>query len=280
MRSAARQLLLAIVTKGSGAQTFLGARWIRAALAAAPARRRRSLALRLLALSPHYFYPDAGGASDNGGRMALLQEESRRMRLSRTRIAEQVVAAHVRPGATVLDFGCGPGFLAVALAGHAERVIACDISDGVLACAEVINAAPNVAYVLVPAAGPLPLADESVDVVCSFAVLQHVSGAAMSAILADLHRVLRPGGVALLHVPVDKDDWESEDAWRADTSPRGRLRLRYGLNCFGRTRADMLGAVEAAGLHTTDVVGLGTHGDLHDADLEAQELFVCERREI
>jgi SAM-dependent methyltransferase len=277
MRTAARQLALALLTNGSASQTFLGARWIRRALAAAPPLRRRALALRLLALSPHYFYPDGDADGAGDGRMALLEQEHQRMRVSRTRIAERVVAPRLAPGATVLDFGCGPGFLAVALGGHAQRVIGCDISDGVLACAEVVNPAPNVEYVLVEPAAPLPLADASVDVVCSFAVLQHVTGAAMDAILADLRRVLRPDGVALLHVPVDKDDWRSETAWRADTSARGRLRLRYGLNCFGRTRAEVLAALDAAGLPADEVVVLGELGDLHDPDLEAQELFVCRR---
>lgn len=277
MRTEIRHVMLALVTKGAGAQTFLGAGWIRTLLKAAPAARRRSAALRLLSLSPHYFYPEANASESGGGRTAKLEAEFLRMRLSRMRIAEQVVAPHVSSSATVMDFGCGPGFLSAALAGRVSTVLGCDISDGVLACAEAINGAPNVDYMLVPPAGPLPLSDESVDAICSFAVLQHVTEDALVAILAELHRVLRRGGLALCHVPVDKDTWRSEQAWRADTSARGRLKLRYGLNCFGRSRGDVVGALEAAGLTTLDVVRLGTFGDLHDSDLEDQELFVCQK---
>jgi len=278
MRTPSRQLALAVITKGGGAQTFLGAPWIRTLLRVTPAPRRRSTALRLLSLSPHYFYPDDDRAGGGGsGRMAQLEDEHRRMRRSRTRIAERVVAAHLEPGATVVDFGCGPGFLSAALAGHGVAVVGCDISDGVLACADVLNHAPNIDYVLVAPSGPLPLAADSVDVICSFAVLQHVTEAAMTAILVEFHRVLKPGGIGLWHVPVDKDDWGSEQAWRADTSPRGRLKLRYGLNCFGRSRAGVVAAIEGAGFAVAGVARLGTLGDLHDADLEAQELFVCRK---
>jgi len=192
-------------------------------------------------------------------------------------VADQVVARHLSPGATVLDFGCGPGFLSSALSRHAATVIACDISDGVLACAEVINPAPNIEYALVLPAGPLPLSDESVDLICSFAVLQHVTDGDLVFILAELQRSLLGDGLALLHVPVDKEDWRSEQAWRADTSPRGRLKLKYGLNCYGRTRADVLETIEAAGFRALDVVQLGAFGDLHDADLSDQELFVCQK---
>lgn len=61
------------------------------------------------------------------------------MQLPRTRIAELVVARHVASGATVVDFGCGPGFLSAALSGRVAAVVACDISDGALACAETIT---------------------------------------------------------------------------------------------------------------------------------------------
>lgn len=279
MRKALRQMVLALATKGSGSQVFLGARWVRRLLKAAPPSRRWYIALWLLSLSPHYFYPEPGG-SRSARWMERLRSEFRRLRRSRAHIAEKVVAGYIGPGMTVLDFGCGPGFLSVALSDQAAEVIACDISDGVLACAEVVNPAPNVHYTLVPPSGPLPLSQESVDVICSFAVLQHVAEDDLRVLLHEFHRVLRRDGLALWHFPVDKDDWRSEEAWRADTSLRGRLRLKYGLNCFGRSRADVLGAIETAGFTRPDVIRLGTFGDLHDVDLEDQELFVCRKAVI
>lgn len=269
--------MLALATRGAGSQTFLGARWVRMLLKVAPASRRRSTALRLLSLSPHYFYAAGNDSSSMGLRMAELEAEHVRMRGSRRSIANNVVARHVKPDAIVLDFGCGPGYLSAALSRHVALVVACDISDGALACAAVINPAPNVEYTLVRAEGPLPLSEESADLVCSIAVLQHVTEDNLIALLSEFHRVLRQGGLALCHLPVDKDDWRSEEAWRADTSLRGRLKLKYALNCFGRSRDDVLSAIESAGLRAVNVVPLGTFGDLHDPDLPGQELFVCQK---
>lgn len=61
-------------------------------------------------------------------------------------------------------------------------------------------------------------------------------------------------------------------------SRRQRGLLKYGLNCLGRNRADVLGAIEDAGFRAVDVVRPGTFGDLHGDDLSEEDLFVCEKR--
>jgi SAM-dependent methyltransferase len=80
----------------------------------------------------------------------------------------------------------------------------------------------------------LPLADASFDAVLCHHVLEHVADD--RAALAELHRVLRPGGWALLQSPIRKELAETlEDA--AVTDPRERERL-YGqsdhLRQYGR----------------------------------------------
>jgi hypothetical protein len=51
---------------------------------------------------------------------------------------------------------------------------------------------------------------------------------------------LRPGGLLLLHFAVPGDTWRTEAQWLADDSLAGRAKLRYGLNCFGRSTAQMV----------------------------------------
>jgi len=46
---------------------------------------------------------------------------------------------------------------------------------------------------------PLPVADSSVDVLCSLNVIEHVFD--VYSLVADFHRVLKPGGFALFQVP-------------------------------------------------------------------------------
>ncbi len=53
----------------------------------------------------------------------------------------------------------------------------------------------------------LPLADESVDVIVSVDVLEHVPISSKDAILAEMIRVLRPGGRMLHYFDCDSDKW-------------------------------------------------------------------------
>ena len=51
---------------------------------------------------------------------------------------------------------------------------------------------------------------------------------------------VRRGGALLLHFAVpDQVRWRTETEWRADPSLTDRAKLRYGLNCFGRSGAEM-----------------------------------------
>jgi 2-polyprenyl-3-methyl-5-hydroxy-6-metoxy-1,4-benzoquinol methylase len=123
----ARRVVIARATWG-GSQNFLGAHWVEQAIGRCPARIRKHIALRFLALSPHYFY-----ARD-------IRAEDARNRASRQRLAETLVPPRLSAGARVLDYGCGPGYLAYAVAAQAGHVDAVDISRGVLASARVLTA--------------------------------------------------------------------------------------------------------------------------------------------
>lgn len=102
-----------------------------------------------------------------------------------------------KPGATVLDVAAGTGAVARAAAtavGPTGRVIASDISAGMLA--EVsFGADPHGAPIetLEAPATALPLEDDSVDIVLCQHGLPFVRDQA--AALAEMKRVLRPGGI-------------------------------------------------------------------------------------
>ena len=95
----------------AGSQNFLGARWVERAVGMAPASARTQLALRLLAMSPHYFY-----SGD-------IQGENARNRQSRRFLADTLVAPHLGNGMRVLDYGCGPGYLAYAVAAKDRKSV-------------------------------------------------------------------------------------------------------------------------------------------------------------
>lgn len=101
----------------------------------------------------------------------------------------------LRPGLDLLDVGCGPGTITVDLARRVApgRVLGIDASAEVVARAAAAADDPNVEF----ATGDcyaLELADESFDVVHAHQLLQHLAHPVDA--LAELRRVLRPGGLA------------------------------------------------------------------------------------
>ena len=102
----------------------------------------------------------------------------------------------VWPGRTVLDLGCGGGFMSEALASRGAKVIGVDISPGAIAIAIRHAASQGLAIrYLVGSGENLPLPSHSVDCVVCVDVLEHVRS--LDQVLDEICRVLRPGGVFL-----------------------------------------------------------------------------------
>ncbi|GAA1421063.1 methyltransferase domain-containing protein [Streptomyces thermospinosisporus] len=104
-------------------------------------------------------------------------------------------------GGVILDVGSGLGHVTRALAASAGGgvvVLGVDISAPMLARAAEAGMHPRVGFLLADAA-QLPFDDACVDGVVSTAVLQLVPDRA--AALAEMVRVLRPGGVLTVMIP-------------------------------------------------------------------------------
>jgi ubiquinone/menaquinone biosynthesis C-methylase UbiE len=115
----------------------------------------------------------------------------------RDRILER---AEIARGEVVADIGAGTGLLTLPAAETAERVWAVDISPqmcGYLATKALSAERHNIEPVVASAVS-LPLVSGSVDVVISNYCLHHLGHAEKLVALAELHRVLRPGGRLVL----------------------------------------------------------------------------------
>ena len=103
-------------------------------------------------------------------------------------------AGFVGSGGRVADVGCGTGRVTAYLTGLGLDVFGIDLSPGMIAAARERH--PGLPFAVGSMLG-LELADESVDGLLVWYSLIHVPEARVPDALAELRRVLRPGGYAL-----------------------------------------------------------------------------------
>lgn len=139
---------------------------------------------------------------------------------------DRALAREVRPGDRVLDIGCGPGEFASTLGatmGSGGSVVGIDPSDPMVEHATARHSDHNVHFET-GVAQELPYADESFDMVTSTFVMHHIPEARRVDALAEMYRVLRPGGSLLLAdmFPLDRVRTGLVVALSAATTRRGR----------------------------------------------------------
>ncbi|WP_067070061.1 class I SAM-dependent methyltransferase [Carbonactinospora thermoautotrophica] len=121
------------------------------------------------------------------------------------------------PDATLLDFGCGNGANTVLFAPDVRQVVGVDVVPEHVEQASKYAAEQglgNVEYVLYDG-DRLPFPDASFDNVVSFEVLEHTADDRHA--LAEVRRVLKPGGVLAMSVP---NKWYLMETHGFDLRPR------------------------------------------------------------
>jgi 2-polyprenyl-6-hydroxyphenyl methylase/3-demethylubiquinone-9 3-methyltransferase len=156
--------------------------------------------------------------------------------------------------ARVLDFGCGPGVIALALAGRGYEVVGLDGAPRMIEQARAEAARRGIANVRFEAvsAGEVPVAPASFDAIVCSSVIEYVADDAK--LVGDLVRALRPGGYLLISVPhTDSFVGMLEDGLRklaVYARRTGSRHLTYSLRRYRRDR--FAGLLETLGIVPLD----------------------------
>lgn len=121
---------------------------------------------------------------------------------------EQVVIHELLPlaGAHVLELGCGKADKTRLIAQSAASVQALEVDRIQLAANQASEVPDNVRFEY-GGAEAIPSEDGSVDIVVMFKSLHHVPTDLMDQALSEVHRVLKPGGLAYISEPVYAGDF-------------------------------------------------------------------------
>jgi SAM-dependent methyltransferase len=151
-----------------------------------------------------------------------------------------------RPGLSVLDAGCGTGgFLRWLVSAYdCERAAGVDLSEEAV---ELTRIRVPEAELHVAPVSQVPFEDDAFDLVVFNDVLQHIPEDHVAGSLAELRRVLRPGGTLLLRTNGARRARRERTDWRAyDRDALIAVLLEGGFECERASYVNVIASLAGA----------------------------------
>lgn len=116
----------------------------------------------------------------------------------------------------ICDMGCGPGQIARYLFEHGAEVCGIDLSPGMIENAQNLN--PEIKFQQGDMTALANIADNSFGGVAAFYSIIHIPKSSLKKALAEISRVLRPGGILLLTFHIGQEIAHMEEWWGKSVS--------------------------------------------------------------
>ena len=114
-------------------------------------------------------------------------------------LVDGMMRKYIQPGSVVLEIGPGGGRWTAELAPLAGRLLVADITERCLdICRQRFQEYPHIEYYLIERRLDF-IEENTLDYIWSYDVFVHINPSDVSAYIQDFYRVLKPGGIAIIH---------------------------------------------------------------------------------
>ena len=144
---------------------------------------------------------------------------------NQAKVRQRLLGLRARvPGGKLLDVGCGTGFIIHLALGVFDEIHGVDITPAMMARVRIDKG--NITLHRTPAE-TLPFADASFDAATAYSFLDHLED--QGAVLREVARVLRPGGVFYADLNPNRLFWKAVGA--IDRRPKPRFQISWPASC-------------------------------------------------
>jgi ubiquinone/menaquinone biosynthesis C-methylase UbiE len=170
-------------------------------------------------------------------------------------------AQRTRDSGPVCDLGCGPGHLARYLSERGVETFGLDLSPEMLALARRLN--PDIVFEQGNMLS-LDLDDNSLRGIAAFYSIIHIPPSQIVRVLAELKRVLKPGGLLLVAFHVGEETLHLEELWGEKVS----------MDFFFFTKKEMEDHLRSAGFDIEEVIERAPYPDVEYQSKRAYMLAI------